>query len=1659
MKAAIDKLVRKLAPLTHDMSQHNDITQTLSVSGSSDVTSSQPTGLKGVSHSLSNLVVATVVKAEHDLTLDQAIGPVGHVALNHLTGVYSGKDEEESTVQPLDVVVDEDGVEDLIPLPPPPSGRELPEGVVPDPTYDYVNQEQRYLDRRQLMTASMQKLYSSWIKKARMWDHAHMWIENSESVSSAIRHSDYPVGVPVLIEYNNLLGRNTDIDIPPAHLAGRQRKSMNHGLIVKYATVNQLHLTVILGSDKDIHRIVVLVPAPGQNYKERRKLSPATNETAAHKFARLAELHAAQLSESLGFNAHQRSQLEKQILLQLLTIEKNPGPPMETESMYDSSFSSTSGVDDLIFQLLGAPGVKSADIAKVIDESVKKDSSAAKLIEEYTQTTHPTAIPDIEDLAEPAAPGVYDDEVALEPEPWYVMFRDARGKLSHKLVDDGSVQNYLLYSMFTPDAPGGGTDVFEMLESFSQPVMDPASDEAATRRVEKHRKERLNESIRNSNPGEARPNIRTKRADIIKERKAARDLRLAIRAEKMKPVLARILRVNTWADLDEFIKCEPTVDEWLHVVNEREFTCEKTRHFAKTCADGLSICDAFDVDGAWFQPLTHSFAMFPKLANVPAVDFPRLIPLIRRKEWNALMHAINGNIVGNYQDVQIMDQLSIAGVSSSQTDSLMYTNTTDLTQVWAGYELWMQVKYTGTSASPTSSSCLYVWGIQIARQGSPVPTLPVGSGTALGATNVLEWHFNAEPATVGQYYPERHWRRGQKIILNPGDAIYLSGIPLQFAPIAWYTTLRLLTIEPNPGPKVLASEAARHNRLMHALNGNTELQNAMMQETLGNTTQIIATPAKQAEEKISPQSTLLKDLTQALGQVMRSGGQLISSYTTGREAIITNWSQYQRTRAGMFQNLGETTYSEFFEEYFSQCSGSPDGVAYINSLRYSMTAPISQANTRVIWSDVGAKLATAMATGELITQSQTIRINTTVVNGDAMQRAIMESRQKVEASVCGSFMAPLLKLFLYAMTQVPLVATESSHANAISKLVPGTYAQHAIWYPLSSLDTLVQPNLLCRMITKDDETQIRAGTYQQPIPILFTMDTWGKSCAIVPINSDVLNRPGLLVAWILAHLEYPWTSLSYNVDLVDESDGVIHAGNPVSPMSNNTRIPGPTVSVLLVLENVFRSTGDTIANIGSGPNTVQISYNANSFLPGSVSVDIAQAIDDDVASIFQFSQDLPQAIEYWDRMYGNEEDYMSALWVAADHSFVLSPRPLRSAQQANGYVTVGTRVPGWNINGMINITQASLDRIANASTHPLDMTVTTNLLDVQEQTKQCCIVGTFDSISASDKAWGIIKAVKPTNGTVVRNLSELAVRLREIARLQTCVMDHIMSTIGLPMEEMLAPTQYLANYSVTNEVQLLWNKAYKVLQEAVINVVIDNPTVKYRGFACGNLNKTYYPTLIAIVGAAVIPWARVPYWYPVRAGLDKYTGPQGAFTTPTEWRTGMGYPNNGNPYDIMVKCPMSRESPEAEPFMRYWSLATISPVNRNTLQLAICTDNGSGIWQILVPCFYPTMGAALQYVLQNYNIPNGSNAQYVDYPLMPLPPKRVARDGQNKLPMFYGTDAGVIARYKSPNYFLRMMSFSDQNTISSILSSGYKPNTVDALKYLGLEVDSQTVGF
>lgn len=266
-----------------------------------------------------------------------------------------------------------------------------------------------------------------------------------------------------------------------------------------------------------------------------------------------------------------------------------------------------------------------------------------------------------------------------------------------------------------------------------------------------------------------------------------------------------------------------------------------------------------------------------------------------------------------------------------------------------------------------------------------------------------------------------------------------------------------------------------------------------------------------------------------------------------------------------------------------------------------------------------------------------------------------------------------IRLMQAAMTPFDLGGVSWGIDNAVAQynnpenIVTDT---NEVWWMSEAHENVNNLNTPMRMCNIGELARIAAGRIVPNDPD-FGPDSWGRTTAVVFVTGEMLTNTQPLLWWTLAHMEYPFASLSHDCTWVDDNGTPATGTRGVATGAMYTRCPGPLERVLLVNSDInVNQTINWVAEMRTGT----ADYNTYNVLTG-VDWNIGADLDGFIFNsgpIVDIRSDLEPCVTWWIQMYGAEDDWESVDRVMADVVSRVPPPVVRARVVARGYAATPT---------------------------------------------------------------------------------------------------------------------------------------------------------------------------------------------------------------------------------------------------------------------------------------------------------------------------------------------------------------------------------------------------
>lgn len=453
--------------------------------------------------------------------------------------------------------------------------------------------------------------------------------------------------------------------------------------------------------------------------------------------------------------------------------------------------------------------------------------------------------------------------------------------------------------------------------------------------------------------------------------------------------------------------------------------------------------------------------------------------------------------------------------------------------------------------------------------------------------------------------------------------------------------------------------AARRNRDMHALHGNTSsadklLRTAMEQDSRDDSGAARNEPAlvKAKTETVVPvKESPLAQLMSNIGKpgytsIVGSARQLATAgYAASADVKVT--IREQDTEHMLNVTGGHHWLTENYRD------AVPATVA-INWHSF-MVRPIA-------WKEptVAVNLLPLYSTAMTVVDgadpgavSSPLRMNlTTIVGNLNLMHAQLcgdNVRKNIGTSTADVALRCLLSMFSMSMIDNGGDLIVANHTWQPANPPVITHNVGVNWFPLSPNSIAAGPlpgNTITGVVASlDTFLQVAIGT---ATPVVgFEPSTWGvtRGTAIVPMRSSWLLDGPVNSAWTCAFLEYPQVWYHCAGQIVDTAAGAPIL-NPCSatPATQYVRVPGPWAHVIYVLTDVENQVP---ASVRVGRGVVATMTAAAHNLVGGAALGLSASFADYWTNALHHDEAFV-ALGRWNQLFGNEHDWWSAWFTAID---------------------------------------------------------------------------------------------------------------------------------------------------------------------------------------------------------------------------------------------------------------------------------------------------------------------------------------------------------------------------------------------------------------------------
>lgn len=573
--------------------------------------------------------------------------------------------------------------------------------------------------------------------------------------------------------------------------------------------------------------------------------------------------------------------------------------------------------------------------------------------------------------------------------------------------------------------------------------------------------------------------------------------------------------------------------------------------------------------------------------------------------------------------------------------------------------------------------------------------------------------------------------------------------------------------------------AAARNKLMHALNGNTDSRPesvALIESPVAAPTEVrTADIAAMSDQIVQSKPASEAQVNAAALQLQETGGSGLTKLTRGmaymiakamkrhydvpttpsRQTVNGLWGTYQKVRnwESAFTQYGMPLEKPEFGAMAALVG--TDGFRVINPSIYTTVEP-SQGiiAERLILSQAGTALNEAASAVDFSNLSNPLRTNNAVYNMQAFLALMSYTHATVTGTHTGlpASAAPFyLRVFQHLMARLPL-STPCAPSWDVG-FVPDvnfTFNARAASFPLKTAAIPAAPAINAILVNMDSFVQwLKGGTGAN---VNFQPTELDRNCIVIPVTDDMVTNVEALRAWVICHLESPMREIFYSGSI---------GGNPTSVLSyaTATRIPGVSDNVMLVYMP------------GNATNNLSLNFGAQQVQIGAV---VAAGVDigPDLYATAGNANLSPfmQAYQFALRAYGTGNGHDLAMIAAADNFW----RFRRSAVVTGSVLKEGEYLSAANTTAELEA--AYLDYTTANLCPSSTIGVTRNLSSVGVR------IPALSSIAAVLMAGNFAKPATTTVFGIQTNAATLALRLNDVARMMAHRADLIAQGLELTTE-------------------------------------------------------------------------------------------------------------------------------------------------------------------------------------------------------------------------------------------------------------------------------------
>jgi hypothetical protein len=452
--------------------------------------------------------------------------------------------------------------------------------------------------------------------------------------------------------------------------------------------------------------------------------------------------------------------------------------------------------------------------------------------------------------------------------------------------------------------------------------------------------------------------------------------------------------------------------------------------------------------------------------------------------------------------------------------------------------------------------------------------------------------------------------------------------------------------------------ARTRNRLMHSINGNTSTEDVIKRALNEASQDDVGTSPMDNVPEIEDDVNIENDPVQPEGTVLIKSEPLILARVVADKVVITNestaaataeWLTQTHQQGIWWQDQRQTrTYSRRGNTFVAPILNQAGNAVMVGNVNVYGIQPTGLTDVRNAVTFDGLFEAALKGTVDPVGQSSPLRLNQPLASGQVALMLASQVKDTLPMGASASMADSLLRLLLMQMQWSTL-----NHGLGVDLLSDGAFWE---WNgsPASSSTgflggiTVEWPFRLplggtnARICTLGTFARIVAGFDQAAVG--WGPETWGGvATAVVPIQSKMLNSHSL-IPWALSFMEYPFKMTGRNGTFRSQDGTTAHPVQATTAASL-VRVPGPNARVLFVVVDA-QSNVEVQLTFGG---TV-VSTTVNSVLPAGADQDIAPVLLGfyDTAQADQQDQVIGKAIQWWNAVYGNEQDACAAMACAAD---------------------------------------------------------------------------------------------------------------------------------------------------------------------------------------------------------------------------------------------------------------------------------------------------------------------------------------------------------------------------------------------------------------------------